>query len=214
MRKLLVVVMLLPALALAQGRGPGTGPGPGAGPRDGRGRGDPEQAEKRMRLARVLGLAEALDLDAAAALKMGETMARFDDRRLAAHKQARDARQVLRDAARTGKAAPAEVDQALQKIFDARATMLAADRELVAAVTKDLPPEKRARAALFLSRFEERIERRMFRAYGPGRGPGPGAEGRMGPGGRGQALGFRGGGPGPCYDDGECPGFAGDLDDE
>jgi hypothetical protein len=187
------LIAALPAVSLAQ-------PGPGA-PQNGRGqprpqaqdrsspRGDPERMEKRMRLARTLGLAEALDLDAAQALKLGETIGQFDERRLAAHKQTHEARAVLRRAAKGENVPAADVDQAIQRSLEARAQLQAVDRETVAAVTKDLTPEKKARAVLFLSKFQ----RRFGPGMGPGRGHGMMRDG-MGPGDRGPG-GRRGRGP-------------------
>ncbi len=196
MRKLILTIALaaLPLAAFSQ-QGQGQGPGPGAGPgrwaRNGQGP-DParmERVEKRMRLARTLGLAEALDLDAPQALKLGETISRFDERRIAAHRQMFEARQVLRRAAQGEKVPPAEVDQAIQKAFDARAQAQAIDREAYAAISKDLSPEKKARALLFLGKFQHR-----FGPRAAGRGPGPG----MMRGGRGPGGGMGpGGGQGP-----------------
>ena len=159
--------------------------------------------QKRMKLARTLGLAEALDLDAPAALKLGETIGKFDDRRIAAHKQLRDSRDVLRRAAQGEKVAAAEVDQAIQKALDARAQLQTVDREVVATVTKDLTPEKKARAVLFLSKFQ-----RHFQGRGPGMGPGMmhgGHGGDMGPGHRG-GRGGRGGPDGGGFGMGPGPG--------
>jgi hypothetical protein len=192
MKKLMaaMIIAAAPLLVLAQG-GPGPGPGPGRGPGTGPGpgpRGNPEQMEKRMRLARTLGLAEALDLDAAEALKLGESIARFDERRLAAHKLMREGRDVLRRAAQGEKLAAAEVDTAIQKVLDARAQIQGVDREIVATVTKDLAPEKKARAVLFLSKFQNRFG---------GRGMGPGMHGRAG---------YRGAGPGMNRGRGMGPG--------
>jgi hypothetical protein len=181
-----MIVAAVPLLVFAQG-GPGPGPGPGRGPGAGAGagrRGDPERMEKRMRLARTLGLAEALDLGAAEALKLGEAVARFDDRRLAAHKQVHDGRAVLRRAAQGEPIAAPEVDAAIQKVLDGRAQIQGVDREIVATVTKDLTPERKARAVLFLSKFQNR--------FGPGMGPG-----RHGRDGRGTGPGMRGRGMGP-----------------
>lgn len=186
MRKLLVMLVVLPLAALAQapnGPGPnaGKGPGPGFGPNGGPSPERVERMERRMRLARTLGLAEALDLDAPQALKLGETVARFDERRLAAHKQLRDAHEALRRAARAEKGAPAvNVDETIQRALDARTQLAAIDREVLAAVTKDLSPERKARAVLFLEKFSRRM--------GPGPGPGFGPGG--GPGGRGFERGF------------------------
>ncbi len=183
MRKTLVALMVLPMAALAQG--PSKNP-PQAGQPGQPGAWDQSRIDKRMRLARTLGLAEVLDLDAAQALKLNDTLTRFDDRRKAARKQATDATEVLRGVARgtaTPKPSAAEVDAAISRLLDARAQLQAIDRDMLQAITKDLSPEQKARAALFLGRFRERIERHMWMRPGMG-GPGePGMGGHgMGPG--------------------------------
>lgn len=206
----------IPLAALAQGAPPqgapqGQKPGTAAKAGPGRGgRGDPERMEKRMRLARTLGLAEALDLDAPAALKLGEIIGKFDERRLAAHKQMHEARQVLRRAAQGETVPAAEVDQAVQRSLEARAQLAAIDKETVAAVTQGLTPEKKARAVLFLARVQQR--------FGPGMGPGMGGPGtRGGRGGPGMGPGMRGGrgpggfGAGACECDGTGPGPRGPM---
>jgi hypothetical protein len=208
MRKLLVALVVLPLAAFAQGA-PGGGQGRGQGPGNGPMQGNPERMEKRMRLARTLGLAEALDLDAPQALKLGESVAKFDERRLAARRQMHDAREVLFRAAKGEKVTAGEVDQAIQKALEARAQIQVVDRELVTAVTQGLTPEKKARAVLFLSKFQQRFG-------GPGMNPGGRGQGRgMGP---GRGMG-RGGGMGPApMDDGDMmgvgPGPGGWADEE
>lgn len=194
MRKLLIALLLFPALALAEAAPKDKAPAAGApaGP-------DAQQVEKRMRLARTLGLAEALDLEPAQALKLGEAMTKFDDRRKVARQQATDAQDVLRKAARSDKAAAGEVDAAIAKLLDARAQLSAIDRESLTLITKDLSPEKKARAALFLGKFREKIERHMMRG-GPGMGMGMNMGGGMGPG-MGQGM-----GPGPGMNGGACGG--------
>ena len=219
-KQILVALLVLPLAALAQapGAGQGPGPGPGAGPgrgmgpgKMGQGRGDPARMERRMRLVRTLGLAEALDLDEAQALKLGQAVAKFDDRRLAAHKQMQEAHQVLRRAASGEKVSAADVDQAIKRGLDARAQMDAIDRDVVNVVTKDLSPEKRARAVLFLARLHGRFghgpgmmmmrERRMM-MHGGGRGMGMGPGAGLG----GMAMGDQDAWPDGPFDD--------DLDDE
>jgi hypothetical protein len=210
MRKQLLGTILaaaIPLAAAAQGGPPAAPQGPQPGMQQGGANGprfSPEKMEKRMRLARTLGLAEALDLDAPAALKLGDTIGKFDDRRVAAHKQMHEAREVLRRAAQGEKLSAADVDGAIQKGLDARAQLTAIDRETVAAVTQGLTPEKKARAVLFLARFQHRFAGHMM---GPGMGPGggPGMHRGMGPGmgpgrrgpGRGGPGGDLGMGPGP-----------------
>ena len=195
MRKMLVMLAALPLAASAQ-PAPGAGRGPGPSPERA------ERMEKRASLALVLGLSEALDLDAAQALKLRDTIAKFQDRRVAAHKAHAEARQTLREIARTGKADAKQVDEALKKAQDAGAQLDAVRREELAALSKDLSPEQKARAYLFLSRFEDRFGlgmghghrgmkggRGMGMGMGPGRGMGPG----MGPGRMGGGMGM---GPG------------------
>jgi Spy/CpxP family protein refolding chaperone len=200
MKKILMLLALLPLAASAQ---PAAGAGRGPGP-------TPEKAErmeKRASLALVLGLSEALDLDSAQALKLRDTVEKFKDRRVAAHKAHAEARQVIREIARTGKADAKQADEALKKAQDARAQLEALRREELAAILKDLSPEQKARAYLFLSRFEDR--------FGPGMGHGPrGKKGGRGMGpGPGPGMGM-GAGMGPGVGMGPGPGMMGWQDDD
>ncbi|HSM91919.1 MAG TPA: hypothetical protein VLT47_03470 [Anaeromyxobacteraceae bacterium] len=196
-KQLAALIAALPLAAFAQGAAPaprgGTGPGPEAG-----GHGTDariEKMERRARLARNLGLAEALDLDTAQATRLADALQRVDDRRVALHKQTRDARHVLRRAATGEKVTAAEVDGALAKLLDLRAQAVTLDKETLGIVTKDLSPEKKARAALFLGRFEQRMGGMGMPGMGPGRGGG------MGP----------GMGPGPGRGPGRGPGMMGPM---
>jgi hypothetical protein len=195
MKKMMVLLALAPAIALAApqpvGRG-GAGGGPGFGP------GNPEDAarmQKRMRLARTLGLAEALDLDDAAAMRARDVMAKYDEKRMPLHTQMRDAIRVLRDAARGEKPAAGQVDGAIQKLRDARTQLQALNTEMFQQLTQGLSPEKKARAALFLARFHARAG--MMHGHG-----GPGGPGQRGMGGMRGGMGMdesgmQPGGPAP-----------------
>jgi hypothetical protein len=206
MRKLLIALVVFPMAALAQGAGaPATKPqqspppaqqqgapqvAPGA--QRGQDKPDPQRFQRRMRLARTLGLAEALDLEPADALKLGDQLSKNDEKRIAVHQQLRDANQVLRRAASgQERVTPAEVDGAIQRILQGRQQLEALDREAVQTVVKDLSPEKRARAVLFLERF-----RSHFRGHHGGMGQGMMRGGPGGPGGPGMG-GMRGMAPGP-----------------
>ncbi|HEU4384855.1 MAG TPA: periplasmic heavy metal sensor [Anaeromyxobacteraceae bacterium] len=202
----LTALAALPLAALAA---------PPPGPAQGGGMGPPDDApdrlermEKRMRVARAIGLADALDLDAAQATKLAETLEKLDQKRQPVHKQQHEAMQVLRQAARGDKDAQAKVDDAVKKVFDAREKLQAVDRETYQAVAKGLAPEKRARAAVFLGRFRERFGRGMAMWMGGMDGPGHEMHRGMGHGG-GMGRGRGMGGPGPgsdfeCQDD-DCP---------
>jgi hypothetical protein len=187
-RKLAVLLALLPLTALAQGPGP-RGDGPGRrgdrGPEAGESVERIEKMEKRARLARNLGLAEALDLDTAQVSRLADALSKLDERRFALHRQMHDARQLLRRAADGEKATAADVDGALAKFLDARAQLNVLDKETLAIVTKDLSPERKARAALFLGRFEQRMGGGPGGGMEPGRGDrddGPGEHRGAGPG--------------------------------
>jgi hypothetical protein len=187
MRKLLIALMVLPLAASDVARAEPRTTSPGT---QGDGRADPQAVMKRLRLARTLGLAEALDLDTAQALKLGEAMDRFDARRAAVWHQAQDARDALRRAAQGEKVAAGDVDGAISKILDARAQSQALDKEMIQALTQGLSPERKARAVLFMGQFRQRMERRVRQA-GAGM-----KEGGMGGGmahGRGMEMGMAGG---------------------
>ena len=139
--------------------------------------------EQRMRAARAMGLVEALALNDADAARLRDTLRPLDDRREPLLREVHDGMVLLRDAANGSEAAQQRVDETVKRVFDARAKVEALDRQLYQAVAKDLPPEKRARAAVFLARFQGRFgmgmgpggERGGARGMGPGmRGPGGG----------------------------------------
>jgi hypothetical protein len=219
-KKVIAILAALPIAAFAQAgqpreapRGPGMGQGGGMGPG---GRPNAEFVQKRARLALTLGLAMALDLDEAQALRLGDVVAKSLDRRRAIHEQLRGAHDTLKKAAQGEKVAAAEVDQAIAKILDGRAQIQAIDRELVGSVTQGLTPDKKARAVLFLGRFQRRFGR-----GGPGMHPGmhPGMmHGPGGPGGHGMMRGGDRTGmelePGPGAMVGMCLGGDCDWDDE
>ncbi|NOK22110.1 hypothetical protein [Corallococcus carmarthensis] len=118
---------------------------------------DPDRmarAEQRQRLRQVLELADSLELDSAQALKMDETLRRFEDRRRPLREQVRDSARILHQASQGDSAALSQVDTAAQKVFDARAQIAALDRELYQALAKDLPPQKRAKLAVVMARSE------------------------------------------------------------
>ncbi|NTX36530.1 hypothetical protein HUA74_29710 [Myxococcus sp. CA051A] len=141
-----VTVVLVPWLALAR---PGNREGAEQQPREAE---RMERAEKRMRLRQVLTLSDALELDNAQALKMEETLRRFDEKRRPLREQVRDAARTLHQAARGDSAALAQVDAAAQRAFEARERIAALDREMYQALAKELAPEKRAKLALALAR--------------------------------------------------------------
>jgi hypothetical protein len=197
MKKLALTLALVPMVALAAG-GSGSSPDPAPGPRGK----NPEAAhrmQKRMQLALTLGLAETLDLSGAQALKLNEQIEKLAPRRVAVRQRMREAVEVLRRSAKGEKVAAGDVDQAVTSLLDARAQLQAIDRELVTTVTKDQPPEKRARAVLFLAKFHRRVAQGfggMGHHHMGGGMHGPDGHG-MGHGGHGAGSGHGGAEAGP-----------------
>ncbi|AKJ05887.1 hypothetical protein ATI61_110365 [Archangium gephyra] len=117
-----------------------------------------ERAERQTRLMRVVGLAEELGLEEAQALKMADTMRQFDERRRPLVEQVQESAQVLRKAAQGDASTQSQVDQAVQRVFDARTQLTALDRDMYQALARDLPPQKRAQLAIFMARHDGKMK--------------------------------------------------------
>ena len=154
---------LLPALAAAAAQPPPAWPGEGR----------KEHVQKRLRVARAVGLAEALDLDEAGALRVRDTLAKYDEQRAPLRDQLRGGIKTVRDAAHGDQAAAAQLDAALQRTRDARAKLQQLDAKMLDEITKGMTPERKARAAVFLATFR-------FRGAGMAMHHGP--RGEWGPG--------------------------------
>ncbi|WP_375766721.1 hypothetical protein NR798_34255 [Archangium gephyra] len=130
-----------------------------------------ERVERQTRLMRVVGLAEELELEESQALKMADTMRQFDERRRPLLEQVQESARVLRQAARGDASTQSQVDQAVQRVFDARTQLTALDRDMYQALAKDLPPQKRAQLAIFMARHDGKMkmEKMMRKADREGR---------------------------------------------
>ncbi|MCY1076167.1 hypothetical protein [Archangium lansingense] len=128
-----------------------------------------ERAERQIRLMRVVGLAEELELDESQALKMADTMRQFDERRRPLLEQVQESAQVLRKAARGDAQAQSQVDQAVQRVFDARTQLTALDRDMYQAIARELPPQKRAQLAIFMARHDGKMVKLLRKADREGR---------------------------------------------
>ncbi len=148
MKKMLLLSMLmLSPLALAAG--PRGGPG-------GKGALDPERAEqfhRQAHLRAVVALSEALELNEAEALKLSERLKGFEERRRPLRAGMFEAMKSLRDAADGEAGAQAQVDASVQRVLDGRTQLAALDKELYAALSQGLTPQKKAKLALTLGQL-------------------------------------------------------------
>lgn len=113
-----------------------------------------EEREKRMRMMLVVGIAESLSLSETEAIRLGEKIKTFDDKRKPLREQMFESMRVLKAAADGDQVALGKVDTATLAILDLRQQMAAVDKEMFLGVSKDLTPQKRAQLALFLAKFK------------------------------------------------------------
>lgn len=132
----------------AQDGGPRSSDGPGPGS---------EQWQRRARLMRTLSIADALELDDVATLKLRERLARFEDKRAPIQHQLFEQTVVLRRAAKGDTTAFAQVDGAIQKVLALRAQLDQLDRELFAELSAGLAPPKKARLALAMAHLPQQM---------------------------------------------------------
>ncbi len=149
MRSLLIAAFALPVALLAANGRQGGQPQNEAAKR--------ESVQKRIRLMRIIGLADALNLDEAQALSLVKAMRPYDERRRDLQAQIAQANRVLKQAAEGDASAAGHVDQATQIILDARVQIAANNRDMFNAIGRDLSPEQRAKMALFFARFEVQL---------------------------------------------------------
>ncbi|MBX7098863.1 MAG: hypothetical protein K1X89_14235 [Myxococcaceae bacterium] len=164
MKTLLAALLLSASLSFAA---PPPAGAPGPGPMAGKGQLSPfgqdgdrhAERERRMRMMMVVGMADAMSLSDADALKLAERIKAFDERRRPLRESMRESMKALKAAADGDAAALPNVDQHIAKILDGRAQLAALDREMVTSVSRDLPPQKRAQLALFLAKFHREAMR-------------------------------------------------------
>ena len=118
-----------------------------------------EDQEKRMRMMLVVGMAEALNLSEAEAIRLSDKVKAFDDKRKPLRETMHESMKLLKAAADGDSQALPKVDQATLAVLDARAQMAVVDKEMFLSVSKDLTPQRRAQLALFLARFMHEAQR-------------------------------------------------------
>ena len=150
MKKLVLAVLTMSSLSFAA-------PPPAAG--------DDRKAElgKKMHLMLVLGVADALGLNEAEALKMSDKLKGFEEKRRPTREAMGEALKTLKAASEGDATAAASVDAAVQKLFEGRQQMAALDKEMFAGLSKDLSPQKRAQLAVFLARFHAEAKGDFFK---------------------------------------------------
>lgn len=117
-----------------------------------------EAREREVHLMYVVAISESLGLTEAEAIKMGERLKAFDERRRPLRESMGTAMKALRDAAEGDQAALAQVDANVNQVLDGRAQLAQLDKELFASLAQGQSPERRAKLALTLARLNHEMK--------------------------------------------------------
>jgi hypothetical protein len=118
-----------------------------------------ERNERKVRILRLVGLADALQLDETQALRMEQRSRPFDEQRRALELEIARWAEILKKASEGDPAALGQVDRAISGILDARTEVQALNRDLINTLGKELSPQQRAKMAIFFGEFENDMRR-------------------------------------------------------
>lgn len=116
---------------------------------------------KKTRLRHTLRIAEVLELSEEDALRLSETLSRFDGQRAQLIDQMMSAGMTLRSAARGEADSYGEIDRATRQFVEAKAGLVELDRQMLEAIATEfeLSPREKARVALSFGPVEPREHR-------------------------------------------------------
>jgi chromosome condensin MukBEF ATPase and DNA-binding subunit MukB len=166
MKKWLVAALIVVAGA-AQAAAPKPSP-PGDMPPERR-----AHLEQRARLMLTLQVADALELDDAATLKLKDQITRWDAQRSPLRNELMEQAQVLRRASRGDTTAYGQVDAAIKRIIDLRTQLQQTDQAMFQQLSQGLPPQKKAKLALVVAHSLEQMREMVLGGRGGRGGGGP-----------------------------------------
>jgi hypothetical protein len=105
----------------------------------------------------VVGLAEALNLSDAEAVRVADVIRSFQQRRQPLQDQVAEASRILRRAAEGDASAASQVDQALEQTYVARDQIAILNREMFTVLSQKLSPQQRAKMSLFFAKFQSQL---------------------------------------------------------
>lgn len=150
MKRALLAACLFSSLAFA---GPNGGAGKSTGDRAER----QEEISRKSRMMALVGIAEALELSDADALKLSDKLKSLEDRRKPIRDSMSDSMRAIKAAAEGDVAAMATIDQNVTRLLDGRSQMAALDKEMFAQLSVGQTPLKKAKLAMFLAKFGEEL---------------------------------------------------------
>jgi hypothetical protein len=142
MRSLLIALLAIPAASMGANPAP---PEPAAA--------NQRRIQNELHLLRIIGLADALGLNEAEALRLDRLMRPYDERKRKVRAQIGEALKVIKLATEGDPAALASIDPALETVLNGRAQVAEIDRDMLLGVSRELTPQQRAKMAVFFARF-------------------------------------------------------------
>ncbi len=119
--------------------------------------GSRERLAKAIRLRQVVGLADALNLSEAEAVRVADVIRTFQQRRQPLQDQVAEASRILRRAAEGDASAASQVDQALEQTYVARDRIAILNREMFTVLSQRFSPQQRAKMSLFFAKFQSQL---------------------------------------------------------
>jgi hypothetical protein len=116
-----------------------------------------ERLAKAIRIRQVIGLAEALNLNEADAVRVADVIRTFQQRRQPLQDQVAEASRILRRAAEGDASAASQVDYALEQTYVARDQIAILNREMFTVLSQKLSPQQRAKMSLFFAKFQSQL---------------------------------------------------------
>src|SRR5258707_12575070 len=147
----LVVVFFVTAVVLAANRD-SEHPGP-----------PPVAFARQIRMEQVIGLAEALELSEADALRMAQVIRSVQERRRPLQEQVAESARIIKRAADGDPEALARVDTALQQMYAARAQLADLNKEMFATLSQGLTAQQRAKMAVYFAKFQMQLRDAQIR---------------------------------------------------
>ncbi len=115
--------------------------------------------QRVQRMMAMVGIAEALELSDAEALKVAETFKGFEERRRPIRQAMGLAMRTIKEAAEGDVAAQSQVDANVKLVLDGRAQMAQLDRDLFQALAVGQSPQKKAKLAVFIANFGQEMQK-------------------------------------------------------
>src|SRR5262249_30250130 len=117
-----------------------------------------KKVQNDLHLLRIIGLADALGLNEAEAMRLDRIMHPFDERKREVRAQINEAAKVIQRATEGDPSALSRVDQAMETVLSGRVLVAEIDKEMIQALSRELTPQQRAKMSVFFAKFGQQAK--------------------------------------------------------